>query len=638
MVLFDFVVVYVYINMFLSAVHYLVNNTGVIIYNGLIKRLSLFLKNNLTYLYINYELNSQRLTFTIFLNLLVNCCLSLFFFYYVWFVAGAVEVVLFSVTFFALIVKIDWLSVSLLLLVSFISLIVHIYSLWYMEKDYNKDKFLVLLSCFTGSMLVLILGGNLLCVFIGWEMVGVSSFLLISFWESRKEALRAACKALFLNKIGDIFFFIAVVLLFRYTGSFDIGNVSSLSGLFIVNNFLVFNLVDIVTLCLFIAAAAKSSQFGLHMWLIDAMEGPTPVSALIHAATMVTAGVFLLIRCNELFLYCSLYVLNFISLWGVLTAFVGGFLAIFQFDIKKIIAYSTMSQLGYMVAIVPFDCTLALFHLLNHGWFKALLFLASGVVIHFCNNEQDIRHLKPLLFKQLPVTFFMFMLASLVMIALPLTSGFFSKDLMYELLCYNKIFIYYYNLLCITGFFTIIYSVRLIFFVFFKKSFICIPFQLADISFIVFFVYLPLIFFSFSSGYIFIFLVKSSLFFILENKILILNLGCIFFVCLYYFFFKEKFFFKLWSSNSVTLFVYSFVSHRFFLDLFFNKTIYYYFVNISWFFYCYFEMGWIYYIMGPAFVFFFRLWSLFLKPLENYNSFKVIIFSFFLIIIFSIFF
>lgn len=636
--LFDYIVIFIYLNMFLSVVHFVVNNSIIIIYNSFVNRLSFLIKKNLTSMYINFNLNSQRLIFTIFLNLLINCFFSLFFFYYVWFFVGTVEVVLFAVNSFAFIVRLDWLSVSLLLLVSFVSLIVHVYSLWYMKKDYNKDKFLVLLSCFTGSMLVLILGGNLLCIFIGWEMVGVSSFLLISFWESRKEALRAACKALFLNKIGDIFFFFGVVLLFCYTGSFDICSDNHINGVLVLTANCVVNVVDVIVFCLFIAAAAKSAQLGLHMWLIDAMEGPTPVSALIHAATMVTAGVFLLIRCNDLFLYCSLFLLNFISCWGVLTAFTGGLLAIFQFDVKKVIAYSTMSQLGYMIAIVPFDCTLALFHLINHGWFKALLFLASGVIIHFCNNEQDIRRMKPGLVWQLPFTFLMFVIASVVMIALPLTSGFFSKDLMYELLFYNKNFIYGYNLLCVTGLFTIIYSIRLIFFIFFKKSFITVNFKIKDISFIVYFVYLPLILLSICSGYIFICLIKNSLFFLIESKILLLNLFCIFFVFIYYFFFKETIFVKIVLYNRFSLIIYSFFIQRFFLDLFFNKMLYAYFIQLCWFFYSYFEMGWVYYLCGPSFIFFIRFFILFFKLFENHNAFKVVVFSFFLVIFFSIFF
>lgn len=624
--------------MFLSALHFVVNKGLLIFYNSVIDRLSFFLKKNLSCLYINLKFSSERLNFTIFLNLIFNCFFSWYFFILVWFYGFNVEIVLFIVTSFAFIIKLDWLSVSLLFLVSHISLIVHIYSLWYMNHDYYKDKFLMLLSCFTGSMLVLILGGNLLCIFIGWEMVGVSSFLLISFWETRKEALRAACKALFLNKIGDIFFFFAVVLLYQYTGSFNIETINMMSYSSFVVELYSFKIVDLLIIFLFIAAAAKSAQFGLHMWLIDAMEGPTPVSALIHAATMVTAGVFLLIRCNELFLYCSVLVLNFISFWGVLTAFVGGFLAIFQFDIKKIIAYSTMSQLGYMIAIVPFDCTLSLFHLVNHGWFKALLFLASGVVIHFCNNEQDIRRMKPLLVKQLPLTFLMFFFASFVMIALPLTSGFFSKDLIYELFFYNKIFVYYYNLLMLTGLFTVIYSLRLLYFVFFKKSVNFMSFAIKDDFFIISLVYLPLLFFTFLSGYIFVFFVKNSFFFLVDIKLILLNLLMIFFVFFYYFFFKEKFFFMLIANNSIFLFFYNFIVNRLFFDLFFNKIFYHLFVYVLWFFYSNFEMGWIYFLFGPSMLYLFRYCIVFGKFFESFNAFKSIILSFFLVIIFSIFF
>lgn len=527
----------------------------------------------------------------------------------------------------------NFISLSMLVLVSCVSFIVHLYSLWYMQNDVFLLKFLAYLSFFTGSMLVLVLGNSLLQMFIGWELVGISSFLLISFWNLRREALRAACKALFLNKIGDFFFLIGIVLIFKMVGSFDFSIINFFLNELISYSFYNFLFIDLILICFFLAATAKSAQFGLHMWLIDAMEGPTPVSALIHAATMVTAGIYLLIKINFLICYCSYLIVVFICFWGAITAFMGGFLAIIQYDIKKIIAYSTMSQLGYMMSIVCIYPDIALYHLINHGWFKALLFLAAGVVIHGNNNSQDIRSFQPYLFLRLPVTFFIFIVGSLAMVALPLTSGFFSKDVIYEVIIISKGFIGCYLLLFFSGFFTITYSIRLVYYVFFKKGFCYIMVKVGDLEpgYVIFTTYIFLVIMSVCSGYIYNFLLVNINFFV-DLNLYFFNCVYIFFV-IFYFSFIHKYFVGYFSFFSkLHWFFFNRLGLDFFINILYSKFIYY-----CWFLYFLIENGFIQIFFGPMYSLFFRYCSNYVVIFESFDSLKLIIITIILFICITLF-
>ena len=370
----------------------------------------------------------------------------------------------------------DSLSLTMCMTVCFISFLVHLYSFTYMALDPKNVKFIAYLSFFTFFMLVLITANNFIQLFLGWEGVGLFSYLLISFWTTRLQAVKSALKAIIINRVGDLGLLVAISLIYIYFKSVSFSVIFPLvpmvnnSGKFI--KFLNYEFYPISIICffLFVGAMAKSAQLLLHTWLPDAMEGPTPVSALIHAATMVTAGVFLILRCSFLFEY-SKDMLTFISVLGVLTSFFGATTALFQNDFKKIIAYSTCSQLGYMVTACGMsNYTGSFFHLVSHAFFKALLFLISGVVIHGFLNEQDIRKMGGLL-KFFPIAYIMFTVASLSLMGFPFLSGFYSKDLILEvnLSDYGFLGFFCYILGCLSSFFTLGYSCRLIYLVFFTE-------------------------------------------------------------------------------------------------------------------------------------------------------------------------
>lgn len=331
-------------------------------------------------------------------------------------------------------IYVDQLTAIMMLLVTSVSAVVHIYSLGYMADDKNLPKFLSYLSLFTFFMLALVSADNFLQLFFGWEGVGLCSYLLIGYYYEKASANNAAIKAFIVNRVGDFAFIVGIVMIALYTGSIDFEHVFVLAENLAQTDLKIlgmnFIVLDVICLMLFFGCMGKSAQIGMHVWLPDAMEGPTPVSALIHAATMVTAGVFLVARCSFMFEY-SPSVLQFITIIGGVTCLFAALVAIAQADIKKIIAYSTCSQLGYMF----FACGVSayhagVFHLVTHGFFKALLFLSAGSVIHAC-HEQDIFKMGALR-KKLPITYANFWIGSLAIIGIFPFAGFYSKDLVLE--------------------------------------------------------------------------------------------------------------------------------------------------------------------------------------------------------------
>ena len=364
-------------------------------------------------------------------------------------------------------INIDPLSSIMLVVVSVISALVHIYSIGYMKHDPNKPRFMAYLSLFTFSMLVLVVSDNFLQLYFGWEGVGLCSYLLIGFWYKKESANNAAIKAFLVNRVGDFGLAIGIFLIFIFFGTLNYNEVFQLVSKFSNDeiNFLGFNanLITLICLFLFVGAMGKSAQFLLHTWLPDAMEGPTPVSALIHAATMVTAGVFLVVRCSPIFEY-SQVALNFVAIIGMLTAFFAASVAIVQNDIKRIIAYSTCSQLGYMFFAAGIGAYhVAMFHLFTHAFFKALLFLGSGSVIHSLNDEQDIRNMGGI-WKQMPFTWIAMIIGTLALTGFPFLSGFYSKDAIIEFAYLKGTNIGYLAAFVgiITAILTAIYSWRLI--------------------------------------------------------------------------------------------------------------------------------------------------------------------------------
>jgi len=365
----------------------------------------------------------------------------------------------------------DSLTCIMLLVVTFISTLVHLYSTEYMSHDPHLPRFMSYLSLFTFFMLILVTSNNFLQMFVGWEGVGLSSYLLINFWFTRIQANKAAIKAMLVNRIGDFFILLAMFSIYYIFNSLDYDIVFSLAPLLIdfviiFGNFEVYAL-DLICFFIFLGAMGKSAQLGFHTWLPDAMEGPTPVSALIHAATMVTAGVFLLARCSYLFEFSPL-VLNFIMFIGASTAFFASTTGLFQNDIKKVIAYSTCSQLGYMI----FACGLSeyevgIFHLSNHAFFKALLFLGAGSIIHAVSDEQDMRKMGGLK-NLLPFSYSIMLIGSLALIGFPFLTGFYSKDTILEVsyATYSVWGHFCYYLGTFAAFFTAFYSTRLLFLVF----------------------------------------------------------------------------------------------------------------------------------------------------------------------------
>ncbi len=328
---------------------------------------------------------------------------------------------------------IDGLTTMMMVVVTFVSLMVHIYTIGYMAEDEGYNRFFSYISLFTFSMLMLVMSNNLLQLFFGWEAVGLVSYLLIGFWFKRSTAVFANMKAFLVNRVGDFGFILGIGLIASYTGTLNyteiFGQAGSLVGKTLPGT--EWLLLSVIGICLFVGAMGKSAQFPLHVWLPDSMEGPTPISALIHAATMVTAGIFMVARMSPLY-ELSDTALNFILVIGAITALFMGFLGIIQNDIKRVVAYSTLSQLGYMtVALGASAYSVAVFHLMTHAFFKALLFLAAGSVIIGMHHNQDIRWMGGVR-KYMPVTWITFLLGSLALIGTPLFSGFYSKDSIIE--------------------------------------------------------------------------------------------------------------------------------------------------------------------------------------------------------------
>jgi NADH-ubiquinone oxidoreductase chain 5 len=355
----------------------------------------------------------------------------------------------------------DSLTVSMLIPVLIVSSLVHLYSIGYMSHDPHNQRFFSYLSLFTFMMIILVTADNFLLMFVGWEGVGVCSYLLVSFWFTRIAANQSSISAFLTNRVGDCFLTIGMFAILWSYGNLDYSTVFSLAPYYSES------VVIIIGICLLIGAMAKSSQVGLHVWLPMAMEGPTPVSALIHAATMVTAGVYLLIRVSPLIEYSSLVLL--LCLWlGAITTVFSSLIGLFQQDIKKVIAYSTMSQLGMMVIAVGLSSyNIALFHLVNHAFYKGLLFLGAGAVIHAVADNQDFRKYGGLI-SYLPLTYSVMLIASLSLVAFPFMTGFYSKDFIIES-AFGKYYISsiaVYYIASIGAMFTTLYSVKVLYLTF----------------------------------------------------------------------------------------------------------------------------------------------------------------------------
>ncbi len=387
---------------------------------------------------------------------------------YTWLVSGEIQ---FNVGFL-----IDNLSAMMMVVVTFVSLMVHIYTIGYMHEDPGYARFFSYISLFTFAMLMLVMSNNFMQLFFGWEAVGLVSYLLIGFWYTRPTAVYANLKAFLVNRVGDFGFLLGIGLVLYYMGSLDYLEVFKAAPALadaqvnIIPN-VSWSLMTATCILLFIGAMGKSAQVPLHVWLPDSMEGPTPISALIHAATMVTAGIFMVARMSPLF-ELSTTALSFVMIIGSITALFMGFLGIIQNDIKRVVAYSTLSQLGYMtVALGASAYSVAIFHLMTHAFFKALLFLAAGAVIMGMHHDQDIRHMGNLK-KYMPVTWITSLIGSLALIGTPFFAGFYSKDSIIEAVKFSHItgsgFAYFAVLAGV--FVTAFYSFRLYFLVFHGKE------------------------------------------------------------------------------------------------------------------------------------------------------------------------
>jgi NADH-quinone oxidoreductase subunit L len=371
---------------------------------------------------------------------------------------------------------IDPLTTMMMLVVTFVSLMVHIYTIGYMREDPGYQRFFSYISLFTFSMLMLVMANNFLQLFFGWEAVGLVSYLLIGFWHTRPTAIYANLKAFLVNRVGDFGFLLGIGLVLAYFGTLDYAAVFAQAPSLVNHTISIlpgqnWSVLTLICILLFIGAMGKSAQFPLHVWLPDSMEGPTPISALIHAATMVTAGIFMVARMSPLF-ELSDTALSVVMVIGAITALFMGFLGIIQNDIKRVIAYSTLSQLGYMtVALGASAYSVAVFHLMTHAFFKALLFLAAGSVIMGMHHNQDIRYMGGLR-KYMPITWITFLVGSLALIGTPFLSGFYSKDSIIEAVGLSHLagsgFAYF---AVIAGVFvTAFYSFRLYFLVFHGKE------------------------------------------------------------------------------------------------------------------------------------------------------------------------
>ena len=413
-------------------------------------------------------------------SILITCLISYFVFYEVcycdcpcyitlspWIIAGSFKLYWDFVF--------DSLTVIMLVVVLTISTVVHIYSISYMSHDPHINRFMSYLSLFTFFMIILVTANNYIQMFVGWEGVGLCSYLLINFWYTRIQANKAAIKAMLVNRVGDINIIFAIVTIFFVFKSVDYSTVFALAYNFVNSTINIFNynipVLNLICIFIFIGAVGKSAQVGLHVWLPDAMEGPTPVSALIHAATMVTAGIFVICRSSFIFEYAPI-ALTIVTIIGAITTFYAASIGLVQNDLKKVIAYSTCSQLGYMI----FACgisgyNISIYHLANHAFFKALLFLSAGSVIHAMNDEQDMRKMGGLL-KILPFTYAMFLIGSFALLGFPFLSGYYSKDLILEL-SFATFTIpghFAYILGTFAAFFTAFYSIRLLILTFITKT------------------------------------------------------------------------------------------------------------------------------------------------------------------------
>ncbi len=383
---------------------------------------------------------------------------------YTWLSSGGID---FQIGFL-----IDPLSVTMMVVVTFVSWMIHIYTIGYMHDDPGYQRFFSYISMFTFAMLMLVMSNNFLQLFFGWEGVGVISYLLIGFWFKKETAIFANMKAFLVNRVGDFGFLLGIAAILMYFNTLDYATVFSNVGDHAQTTITIFgnepwSLMTVICICLFIGAMGKSAQVPLHVWLPDSMEGPTPISALIHAATMVTAGIFMVSRMSPLF-ELSETALSFILIIGSITALFMGFLGLVQNDIKRVVAYSTLSQLGYMtVALGASAYAAAMFHLVTHAFFKALLFLAAGSVIIVMHHEQDMRRMGGL-YKIMPITWITCFIGTLALIGFPGTSGFFSKDAIIEAVHHSTLYgsnFAYYSVL-IGVFITALYSFRLLFMTF----------------------------------------------------------------------------------------------------------------------------------------------------------------------------
>lgn len=560
----------------------------------------------------------------------------------------------------------DTLTAVMLFVICLISSLVHLYSIEYMSHDPGFIRFMSYLSLFTFFMIMLVTADNYLQMFIGWEGVGLSSYLLISFWNTRFLANKAAIKAMLVNRIGDLALLIAMSILFYFFGTLKYAVIFALVPYFVDVNFyfILFNfkLLNVICFFLFIGAMGKSAQLGLHIWLPDAMEGPTPVSALIHAATMVTAGVFLVIRSSFIFEYAS-STLVFVGLIGGFTCLFSSIIGAFQFDIKKIVAYSTCSQLGYMF----FSCgvsnySVSLFHLFNHAFFKALLFLSMGSIIHAMSDEQDFRRMGGLV-NLLPFTYVMVMIGSLSLLAFPFLTGFYSKDMILEF-TYSRFSINSYFLFLLgvsAAFFTAFYSTRLIYWVFlspanFYKS--NLPF-IHEPGFYMTFSMFILSLFSIFAGYVFnecfigvgssffgnsifvffdnfsVFDAEFSLFFVKYVPLFISLFGIfLFFLSMIYFEQIYNFFFRYQSL----VLAYKFFSKSFFFDLVLVDFFFFKLLNFSYLFiYKYIEKGFFDTMLTIYIYIVFIYWHkfmIFLNTGSIYYYFFLIVFSFIMLFFF----
>ena len=368
---------------------------------------------------------------------------------------------------------VDGLSAMMMCVVTFVSLMVHIYTIGYMEEDEGYNRFFAYISLFTFAMLMLVMSNNMLQLFFGWEAVGLVSYLLIGFWFNKPTAIFANMKAFLVNRVGDFGFILGIGLIAAYAGTLNyteaFAKTDALAALTVPGTS--WMLVTVISICLFVGAMGKSAQFPLHVWLPDSMEGPTPISALIHAATMVTAGIFMVARMSPIF-ELSDTALSLIMVIGAITALFMGFLGIIQNDIKRVVAYSTLSQLGYMtVALGASAYSVAVFHLMTHAFFKALLFLAAGSVIMGMHHNQDIRWMGGVR-KYMPITWITSLLGSLALIGTPLFAGFYSKDSIIEAVHFSKLpgagFAHFAVLAGV--FVTAFYSFRMYFLVFHGKE------------------------------------------------------------------------------------------------------------------------------------------------------------------------